>query len=427
MAIPAPFCASGPDDAVLVIGGGIVGLAQAYALCRRGHAVRLFESGPDFAGRASHANGGHLSTDSGAPWVSPSILPELVHWLFDRHRPLSVKPVAMGLAGWSWLLAARRHLGFDCYLESRRRLHALTDFSVTAWQRIETELEAPLAPGRGVLYLYRNLREWNQAHRLLERERMIGVQAVPVLAEEAPAYVPELTASKIRPAGGIWYPGDRFGDCREAAHRLAGWVESHGGLLHRDTPVRAVETIGGRVRIRTDHGLYTGVAVVIAAGVDSPALTRPLGIPLRLCPVKGYTRTYAGSPLASSGPALADHSRKVVLTPLDRVLRVAGMAEFAGLDDRPVPRYFTRLHETATDWLPGLAQIPSTLDWACLRAMTADGLPLLGATRRPGVFLNTGHGPLGWTLAAGTAELVADAIEGKGPVPGRTSASAAPA
>ncbi len=409
--------ATGPDDAVLVVGGGIVGLAQAYALCRRGHAVRLFESGPHFAGRASHANGGHLSTDSGAPWVSPTILPELVHWLFDRHRPLSVKPVAMGLAGWSWLLSAGGHLRLNRYLESRSRLHALTEFSVAVWQRIESETAAPLAPGQGVLYLYRHPREWDRARGLLEREQSAGIQAVPVASGEMVSFVPELATAKVRPAGGIWYPRDRFGDCREAAGRLAGWIESHGAFLHLDTPVLAVEPQGRSVQVRTRDGVWAGRAVVIAAGVDSLRLARPLGIRLGLCPVKGYTRTYPVSPLALRGPALADHSRKVVLTPLGGGLRVAGMAEFTGFDDRLEPRYLTRLHETAMDWFPGLASAPSTLDWACLRAMTADGLPLLGSTRVQGVFLNTGHGPLGWTLAAGAAERVADAIEGRRPPP----------
>ncbi len=408
-----PSSATGPGETVLIVGGGIVGLAQAYVLCRRGHAVRLFESGSGFAGKASHANGGHLSADSGAPWVSPAVLPELVHWLFDRHRPLSVKPLAMGLAGWSWLLSARRHLRLERYLESRSRLHALTEFSVTVWQRIESEIVSPLAPGQGVLSLYRSPREWDRARGLLERERSLGIQAEPVAAGEVASFVPELATAKVRPAGGIWYPRDRFGDCREAASRLAGWVGSHGGVLHPDTPVLAIEPGDGSVRVRTRDGLWTGRAVVIAAGVDSLRLARPLGIPLGLCPVKGYTRTYPVSPLARRGPALIDHSRKIVLTPLGEILRVAGMAEFTGFDDRLEPRYLARLHETAMDWFPDLAPVPSTLDWACLRAMTADGLPLLGSTRVRGVFVNTGHGPLGWTLAAGTAERVADAIEGR--------------
>jgi D-amino-acid dehydrogenase len=415
--MPDPSSTPGPDDAILVVGGGIVGLTQAYMLCRRGHRVHLFESGAGFAGRASHANGGHLSTDSGAPWVSPSILPELVHWLFDSHRPLSVKPMAMGWAGWSWLLSASRHLRLDRYLVSHSRLHALTESSVALWQRIESEIASPLAPGRGVLYLYRSAHEWDEARGMLERERPIGIQAVPVAAGELASFAPALATAKVRPAGGIWYPRDRFGDCREAAGRLAGWIESHGACLHRDTPVMAIEQAGGSIRVRTRHGLWIGQALVIAAGVDSVRLARPLGIRLALCPVKGYTRTYPISPLPSTGPALADHSRKVVLTPLGGTLRVAGMAEFAGFDDRLEPRYLTRLHETASDWFPELATVQSTLDWACLRAMTADGLPLLGPTRVPRVFLNTGHGPLGWTLAAATAERVADAIEGRNEAP----------
>ena len=406
---PDPDGDSRPVD-VAIVGGGIVGLTQAHELLRRGLRVALFESGTSCAGQASHANGGQISSESGAPWMTPQIRHELPRWLFDRHRPVSLKPLRMGWATLPWLGMALRNTALTRYRANHRALLTLARYSLRIWEEIGLDLGSPLAPGRGVLYLYRTTREWDAAQKLLACEHDLAMEVEVLGPDECLDRMPILRQAEIAAAGGFWYPGDRFGDCGTACNRLLMDAIEKGARIHTGEAVLAVEPGKGSSELVTAHGRYPAEKVVIAAGVGSIQLARSAGIRLGICPVKGYTRTYRVPSLPSDGPALADLSRKVVLTPLASGLRVAGMAVFAGFDDRPDARYLSRIQETATDWLPGLRAATSDLDWACLRPMTPDGLPILGEAGPSGVILNVGHGPLGWTLAAGCARIVADEI-----------------
>ncbi len=401
---------SHPID-VAIVGGGIIGLAQAHELLRRGFRVALFESHVSCATQASHANGGQISAESATPWMSPQIRRELPRWLFDRHRPVSLQPLRMGWGTLPWLASALGNTSQRRYLVNHSALHTLARYSLGIWKDVEADLATQLVPGSGVLYLYRSRREWDRAQALLARERDLAIRVETLDPDGCLKRMPLLRQSKIQAAGGFWYPDDRFGDCAAACDKLLMHLTRNGARVHMDEAVRAIEPGQGFVVLVTGRARYRVGQVVIAAGVGSAALARTAAIRLPICPVKGYTRTYPAPPLACEGPAFADLSRKVVFTPLGDRLRAAGMAVFGGFDDRPDEQYLSRIHDTAIDWLPGLRDTASQLDWACLRAMTPDGLPILGAVGSAGIFLNVGHGPLGWTLAAGAARIVADEIE----------------
>jgi len=398
---------------VAIVGGGIIGLTQAHELLTRGFRVALFESELVCAGQASHANGGQISAESGSPWMSPVIRRELPRWLFDRHRPFSLDLFRMGSGAFPWLGSSLRNTSRRRYLANHGSLHALTRYSLGVWREYEAELGSPLVPGSGVLYLYRSHREWKAAQELLSWEGDLAIRAEVLDQDGCLRRVPHLQYAPIAPAGGFWYPDDHFGDCEAACRKLLDHALRKGVRLHLGETVHSIEPGSESVTLVTGCGCYRAEKVVIAAGVGSSALARSAGIRLPIYPVKGYTRTYSTSPLVCDGPALADQSRKVVLTPLGNRLRVAGMAEFAGFDDQPDLRFLRRIHDTASDWLPELRHVPSELDWACLRAMTPDGLPILGTAKAEAVVLNVGHGPLGWTLAAGSARIVADGIESR--------------
>lgn len=395
---------------VAIVGAGIVGLAQVHELLKQGARVALFESQTVCAGQTSHANGGHISADSGVPWMSPLIWRELPHWLFDRHRPFSLDLLRMGWGTWPWLGSALINTTRRRYLANQAALHTLARFSLDVWREYEVDLGRPLIPGRGVLYLYRTRREWEAAQELWSACQACSGRVEVLDAAGCLERVPELRSAMVTPAGGFWYPDDHFGDCQVACERLLEHAVRQGMDLHLGETVKAIESTSGSVTLVTRLGRYRFQKVVIASGVGSGTLARMAGIHLPICPVKGYTRTYAGFPLPCDGPAIADQSRKIVLTPLGSTLRAAGMAEFAGFDDRLDEGFLRRIHDSVSDWLPALRQADSALDWACLRAMTPDGLPILDTDPSGTVVLNVGHGPLGWTLAAGSARVVAQAI-----------------
>ncbi|EQD53713.1 D-amino acid dehydrogenase small subunit [mine drainage metagenome] len=366
------------------------------------------------AGQASHANGGQISAESGAPWMSPVIRREFPRWLFDRHRPFSLDLFRMGSGAILWLGSSLRNTSRRRYLANHGPLHALTRYSLGVWKEYETDLGSALIPGSGVLYLYRTRREWEGARELLSWEGDLSIQVEALDPDGCIKRMPHLQYASIAPAGGFWYPDDRFGDCEAACRKLLDHVVRNGARMHLGDMVRSIEPGPESATLVTGRGRYRAGRVVIAAGVGSVALARSAGIRLPIYPVKGYTRTYSASPLSCDGPALADQSRKVVLTPLGNRLRAAGLAEFAGFDDQLDDRFLRRIQDSVSDWLPELRHASSELDWACLRAMTPDGLPILGAAQAGTVILNVGHGPLGWTLAAGSARIVADGIGSHG-------------
>lgn len=406
---------------VLVLGAGVIGVTTAYFLREQGAEVTVVDRQPGPALETSFANGGHLSVGQAIPWATPEAPWQLLKWAGRKDAPLRL-PARWDPALWRWGLGFLRNCTAARFRANSQTLERLAAFShdcLGAVRRTHPNLEFGYR-ANGLLTVFRTAKALDRAARqTMEADTVFNPEQC---ARAEPALAPAIRAGKI--AGGILAPAAATGDARAFTEKLA--------LVCGDLGVtfRFGETV---LRLERKDGVITGAvtsaatipadAVVLALGSYSRGLARTAGLDLPIAPVKGYSVTLPGA--GDRGPKMGvlDAERKIVMTVLGGGLRVAGTAEFAGLDTAVDPARIQAMAEAALDLFPDFAPLPSVpVDpadlhpWAGVRPMTPDGPPLLGPVPEKfgcaNLFLNTGHGPLGWTLACGSAKLVAEWIGG---------------
>lgn len=397
-----------------------MGVASAHYLLEAGHAVTLVERAPELAAEGSHANGGLLHAGHAAPWNSPAVAAELLRSLGREDSRLRLRPGRLpGMARWG--LGFLRH----CRAHHHDRVHALNTRLALYGRECMAELRAATgieydAERRGSLKIFRDGAALEAAAAAAGAIEPLGIRATVLDADAVVALEPALAERRAVLAGGIHFPDDESGDACRFTRALGRRLGERGAQLRLGEGVwRIIGDRGGVHGVVTDHGTITADACVLAAGVDAPALARPLGLRLPIEPVKGYSATLA----VDDGPdvprmPLIDEAHRIVITRLGDRLRLAGTAEFAGFTRDIRPRRVEAVLRQGLSNLPALAARvdPRRAEpWACLRPVTVDGAPILGATPIPGLFLNTGAGHLGWTLAAATGRLVADRVSGRQP------------
>ncbi|MGH8273489.1 MAG: FAD-dependent oxidoreductase [Gammaproteobacteria bacterium] len=394
---------------VVVLGAGIAGIVTAWYLARGGAEVTVVERGAEPASETSHANGGHLSTQSGVPWTGPAGLRAFLARRFSPERPIRVLHTRdPGRLGWyAHALAASRPAAYRHALSTIFELARLSRecFDALVGEHgLDVSLEA-----EGTFALYRSERVFEHARRHLGKD----VQVLSV--DEVLAREPALGEAAIRPAGALFYPGDATGDCRRFCSELAARAEACGvEFRYRERAHRL--TIARNIcrGVVSDSGEIEADACVVAMGTSSAPFLRGQGIRLPILPLRGYTLT---APIGESAPApgrFADIERHIVCARLGGSFRAAGMADFTGPAAEPDWGRAAQLERIVREWYPALSRT-GTEHWSCLRPMTPDGPPILGASGAAGVWLNTGLGPLGWTLGCGAGRLVADLVLGKKP------------
>lgn len=418
-----PACSDGAAPAgkrevtvrTLVIGGGVIGATTAYFLAEAGHEVTVVDRAAHLAGECSFANGGMLHASHTEPWNTPEAIGQFLRWIGREESPLLLRPGQIpNLLGWG--------LGFLRYSrathhERNTRVNArLAVYSQEVMQDIrEREEVAYDQQTAGILKIFRDGSELDAARHASELIRGTGVDFDVLDTEGVVALEPTLGDVRHELVGGVYYPRDESGDARIFSEELGRLAQRRGADIRLGETVQRLE--GGRsgvTAVVTDRGTLTADRYVLAAGVDAPLLAKPLGVRLPIKPVKGYSATLnvAGLPGAPTMPII-DEGRKLVITRLGGRLRVAGTAEFAGYD---YTVHRARVEAVLRQALLNLPTLAATVDvaqaepWACLRPMTVDGPPLLGATPVPNLFLNAGAGHLGWTFAAGAARVVADIV-----------------
>jgi len=391
---------------VVVLGAGIAGLTSAWYLSEAGADVTLVDRGAAPASETSHANGGHISTQSATPWTGPR---EILAFILSRGRRQRAVRVHLSsypeFVPWSWhALAASRPA-------PHRRAHAhlrrLAAYSRECFDALAGEQKLDVAlESTGTLGLYRSERAFRRARRIKNAAEPLG--PADILERE-----PALANARVRPVGALYYPGDATGDCHRFCEQLAARLEQRGTTLHWHTPVRDLHFEDGRLRaIVTDGQAIDTDACVVALGADAARFMRALRVRLPIIPLRGYTLTAPITPGAHAPGRFVDAESHLVFARLGDRFRAAGMADFAGLSrDEPANR-LAQLERLSRDWYPDMA---APEFWACLRPITPDGPPIIGDSGLPGVWLHTGHGPLGWTLACGTARLLADLMLGRTP------------
>ena len=401
---------------VIVVGGGLAGLASAYALAEAGYAVRVLERREDVALETSYANGGILTPSMPDPWNAPGVHWQLLRWLGREDAPMLLRPWAIpSYIGWGLrFLANSAPRSYDASMRANYRLCHYSVERLRAW-RAALDLEYALGT-RGTLEVYRDPRSFQQAVAELRALAPLGLLGEPLDPAAIARLEPLLAEVRGDLVGGIHFPADESGDAQLFCRALCTRLEARGVAVGLNTPVRAVRVAAGRVvGVETEAGLLPGSQVVIAAGPWSTALLAACGVRVEVQPVKGYSLSIPIDP--SEGPlhALADDSLHAVMTPLGTTLRLAGTAEFSGWDLTLRPGRIEALWRLLAALSPSLARRvdrSAARPWCGLRPMSADGRPYIGATRVAGLYVNTGHGHLGWTQAAGSGSLLAQLMAG---------------
>lgn len=402
---------------VVVLGGGVVGVASAWFLARSGCRVTLVERREAAGLETSFANGGLVTPSMSDPWASPEIPGMILKWIGREDSPFLVRVGALpGLAAWG--LKFLRQCNQADWRRNTRNILRLSTFSHERLREVvrETGVDYESNP-RGTLHLFRDPRSMEKTSRTAEMLRTFGVRSRTLDPAGCAALEPALRHQADGIAGGIHYPDDEAGDAHLFTRRLAAVCASDGVELRYGETVLHVEADGGRFSaVRTSAGRVAADACVVALGVESAARLRPLGVRLPVYPVKGYSVTF---PVRGWNDApvvpFADDGHKAGIVRIGDRIRVAGTAEFAGRDRTLNPKRVANLRNLFLSLFPGYPERSAGEAWTGLRPMTPDGLPYLGPTLVEGLFLNTGHGHLGWTMACGSASIVADLVDGRDP------------
>jgi D-amino-acid dehydrogenase len=402
---------------IVVLGGGVVGVTTAYQLQKDGHEVVVIERNSEVAAEASWGNAGMIAPGHSFVWSSPKAPMILLKSLFLEHQALRFKFSAdPRLYAWSWLFL------MECTSEKARRNTLLKHRLAAYSQSVLRETVADEAidynrSERGILYFHRDQQALDRGVEHMKLLESDG-QAIKVLDREGVAALePSLAAAMSKIAGGIYCPTDETGESAKFARALAGKIVARGGAVHTGAMVTGLETAGDAIaQAVTNKGVLKGDAFVLALGAESPILARKLGIQLPIYPIKGYSLTIPiGNRLSPPTIASVDEHNLVAISRFGDRIRVTATAEFAGYDTSHKPSDFAFMKEVTQELYPEGADYDRAEMWAGLRPMTPNNLPLFGRRRFRNLFLNTGHGHIGWTMSHGSARITADLIAGRAP------------
>ncbi len=405
---------------IVIVGAGIIGLTSAHALSKAGHAVTVVDRHPAPAQGCSAANGGFLSPSSCAPWAAPGVPSMALRSLFDERAPMRWRPDGT-LAQLKWLAAMAAQCGARRFAVNRARMLALARYSHACRETLAQTLEIPHDfQSRGVLRLCDSPSARSMLQRQLDVLRAQGTDAVWLDRDEVMAMEPGLRHGDPPLVGALHVRGEGSGRCESFSTQLAARLARQGVRFLWNTRIDEVllaarrSSHGDRFEaLRSGRQRIEADACVIAAGPEAAPLLAPR-IRLPVYPVKGYSMTarILDTDCAPRHAVLDEHS-KLAIAPFAGEVRVAGFADVVGHDLSLDAARTKRLAEGFEARYPGVADVAGARFWAGLRPMTPDGTPVIGATDVQGLFLNTGHGTYGWTLSFGSAQLLADLVDGR--------------
>lgn len=402
---------------VVVLGAGVLGVTTAWYLSKLGADVTVIDRQREPGLETSYANAGELSYGMTSPWAAPGVPKKAVKWLFMKHRPLFIWPL-ISPTMWAWGLAMLKNCNEEAYRINKSRMVRVSNYSRNALKDLmdDVDLDFDLRE-RGTLQLFRTekqlkgskadqevLAEFDSPFEVLDQDGCIEVE--PGLAHVREKFV-----------GGLRLTADRTGDCRMFTQQLAKAAEAQGVKFHYNVTIEGV-ALGpdGVEAVRTRKGRYTADRFVCCMGPYAPQFLKKIGIRVPIYPIKGYSITLpVTDDSAAPQSTIMDETHKVAITRLGDRIRVAGQAEIIGYNKKLGRHATDTVRHVVGDLFPKGGDVSQALGWTGLRPMTPDGTPVIGKTTVPNLFLNTGHGTLGWTMACGSARAVADVVMDRRP------------
>ncbi len=400
---------------VVVLGAGVIGVTSAWYLAKAGHEVTVIDRQPEAALETSFANAGEISPGYSSPWAAPGIPTKALKWMFMEHAPLIIQPKP----DWtklSWMARMLMNCTAEAYAVNKSRMVRLAEYSRDCLMELRAETGIRYDERtQGTLQLFRTEKQVAAAEQDIAVLKADGVPFEVLDADACVAAEPGLAAARGKIAGGLRLPGDETGDCFKFTQSLANMARALGVTFRHGVSIDRLEASMGRITsVHTSEGRVTADAFVVALGSYSPMLVKEFGIKLPVYPVKGYSITV---PIVDEGRApvstVMDETHKIAITRLGDRIRVGGMAEIAGFDLSLKPKRQATLTHSVEDLFCGAGDQSQAKFWCGLRPMTPDGTPIVGRSPIQNLFLNTGHGTLGWTMAAGSGRVLADIVSGK--------------
>jgi D-amino-acid dehydrogenase len=402
---------------VLVLGAGVVGTSVAYYLARDGHEVQVLDRQAGPALETSFGNAGEVSPGYSAPWAGPGVPLKAIKWMLMAHSPLVIWPL-LDPAMWRWGAAMLANCTERAYALNKSRMVPIAEYSRDCLKALRAQTGIAYDDrALGTLQLFRTqkqldgidgdvavLKQYGVPYEVLDRDGFVKVE-------------PALALTKDKFVGALRLPGDETGDCFKFSNRLAEMAQGLGASFRWSTHIQGLDLQGGQIAgVRSDAGLLQADRYVLALGSYSPLLLRPLGLRIPVYPVKGYSITV---PITDAKYApestIMDETHKVAVTRLGDRIRVGGTAELAGYSLKLREARRDTLNHVVTDLFPKGGDVSKASFWCGLRPMTPDGTPIVGPTPVGNLLLATGHGTLGWTMAAGTGRVIADLVSGREP------------
>jgi len=402
---------------ILILGAGVIGTTAAYYLGKAGHSVTVIDrqSGP--ALETSFANAGEVSPGYSAPWAGPGVPLKAIKWMLMHHSPLVIWPM-LDPSMWRWGASMLRNCTEQRYAINKGRMVRLAEYSRDCLRqlRADTGIEYDQRT-QGTLQLFRTQKQLDGTAKDIDVLRQFGV---PFELLDRAGYVkvePALDLVKEKFVGALRLPGDETGDCFKFTQNLAKMAEALGVQFRFGVNILGLRCDGTAITgVRTNVGDLVADRYLLALGSYSPLILQPVGIRIPVYPVKGYSITLPVTDTRYAPEStIMDETHKVAVTRLGDRIRVGGTAELAGYSLSLRESRRKTLDHVVTDLFPRGGDVSRAEFWTGLRPMTPDGTPVIGETPYKNLFLSTGHGTLGWTMATGTGRLLADLLSGRKP------------
>lgn len=401
---------------VVILGSGVVGVASAWYLAKAGHEVTVIDRQSASAMETSAGNAGQISPGYAAPWAAPGVPLKAIKWMFQRHAPLAIRPDGSRFQ-MEWMWQMLRNCDMTHYQQNKSRMVRIAEYSRDCLKALREET-AIAYEGRqgGTLQLFRTAQQYESASKDIAVLQEAGVPYELLEAHELARVEPALAATQHKLTGGLRLPNDETGDCQLFTQRLTETAKEAGVTFRFNLSVDQLLREGNRIYgVKCGDEVIKGDAYVVAFGSWSTALLRNI-VDVPVYPLKGYSLTI---PIKNAEAApfstVLDETYKVAVTRFDQRIRVGGMAEIVGFNSKLLPARRETLEMVVQDLYPEGGHIEQATFWSGLRPMTPDGTPIVGRTPLSNLFLNTGHGTLGWTMACGSGQLLADIISGTTP------------